>query len=226
MTLKLLHVGELCALVPLLFSFDVKELPGPAMAFLVHLGFLWQPGKRVSLLRSMSSSLLLDRVVYFFSCLRFRSSLFSTICYAQMQHGRDFRLLRRVSCRPLNANNWTLEVEKENNFLFLLLMRFGFCDGKVLLVFYSLLHNCRCWLHTCTPSPPPALWFSFLKLWSQQHQEMQEYFHIFFWGNRTRNAQCLCGNMRQHTTLLFSLKENKYKCTVKWPKVEVSFRWL
>lgn len=39
MTLKLLHVGELCTSVPLLSSLDVEELPSTALAFLVHLGF-------------------------------------------------------------------------------------------------------------------------------------------------------------------------------------------
>jgi len=39
MTLKLLHVGGLCASVPLLSSLDVKELSSTALVFLVHLGF-------------------------------------------------------------------------------------------------------------------------------------------------------------------------------------------
>lgn len=39
MTLNLLHVGELCALVPLLSCLDVKELQSLALVFLMHLGF-------------------------------------------------------------------------------------------------------------------------------------------------------------------------------------------
>lgn len=39
MPLNLLSVGELCAFVPLLSCLDVKELPSPALVFLMHLGF-------------------------------------------------------------------------------------------------------------------------------------------------------------------------------------------
>lgn len=39
MTLNLLHVGELCALVPLLSCLDVNRLPSLALVFLMHLGF-------------------------------------------------------------------------------------------------------------------------------------------------------------------------------------------
>lgn len=39
MPLNLLHVGELCAFVPLLSCLGVKELPSPALVFLMHLGF-------------------------------------------------------------------------------------------------------------------------------------------------------------------------------------------
>lgn len=59
MTLTLLHVGELCASMPLLFSSNVKELPSSALVFLVHLGFLWQLGKQALPPCSMRSSLLL-----------------------------------------------------------------------------------------------------------------------------------------------------------------------
>lgn len=39
MILNILHAGELCSFVPLLSCLDVKELPSPALVFLVHLGF-------------------------------------------------------------------------------------------------------------------------------------------------------------------------------------------
>lgn len=39
MTLNLLHVGELCAVVPLLYCLDVKELPSPALVSAMVLGF-------------------------------------------------------------------------------------------------------------------------------------------------------------------------------------------
>lgn len=66
MSLKLFHVGELCGSVPLHFSSGVRELLSPALVFLMHLGFPWQLGKQALLLRSMSSSLLLDTVAYAF----------------------------------------------------------------------------------------------------------------------------------------------------------------
>lgn len=39
MTGDLLHVGELCAFVPLLSCLDVKELPSPALVLLMYSGF-------------------------------------------------------------------------------------------------------------------------------------------------------------------------------------------